>query len=195
MTTYQNVIVCPELIAARRTHSDSKIWSVITWTNGGCDGTIFLTRVYSRALMQFPRYPWVSRVSFNSNGFFQISAKDIDWTGIAARTWKNKSRYADYLRRVPKARGNIEQRCERTTICETSACDTQKEKNFFKSYECGGWRERNLSIVKYQSYFLKLIFRSSKNIFKNSSKVYSRLEHYIYISQGNYSILDESDIV
>jgi len=73
----------PELIAAQRTHSDSKIWSVITWTNGSYDSTIFLTRVYSRALMQFPRYPAGLSRSFNSNGFFQISAKDIDWTGIA----------------------------------------------------------------------------------------------------------------
>jgi len=112
--------------------------------------------------MQFPRYSAsLSHVPFNSNGLFQISAKDIDRTGIAARMWKNKLRYADYPRRVPEARGNIEQRGAATgpatDMRESDVCRQRKKP--FKSWkhECEQ-RERNLLWHRRQNRFEKSIF-------------------------------------
>lgn len=62
--------------------------------------------------------------------------------------WKNKLRYADYLRRVPEARGNIEQRDAATIgqrrTCERAMCIDRQRKNPFKSSKHRRQRERNL---------------------------------------------------
>jgi len=139
----------PELIAAQRTHSDSKIWSVITWTNGSYDSTIFLTRVYSRALMQFPRYPAGLSRSFNSNGFFQISAKDIDWTGIAGRGKTNRVTLIICTEfRKPEGISNSDARGRRYV---RPMRDMQKEKNISKV--ANDVEEICFILVKCQSYF------------------------------------------
>lgn len=119
-----------------------------------CNGTIFLTRVYSRALMQFPRYPaGLSRFVQFQRVFFKSPLKTS--TELGLRHGRGKTNrvtliiYAEF--RKPEGISNSDARGRRYV---RPMRDTQKEKNISKAASVADDRKGICSVVtKRQSYF------------------------------------------